>query len=161
MNQTELKRKIWKNKDILSTCGYGVIIFIVWTFIKQLLYSMHIMPSNDELAEDIYSIISVIYNTVIFIACLATGFLARKYGRKDRKEKPTIFVLSIILSILSVLTVFVDSFLLIYIIEEFDILSLIAVIMDLLFCIFVIRIASSVFTLKKLYKIREANNNEC
>ena len=161
MNQNELNRNIWKHKDILATCGYGIIIFIVWGFIKQLIYSLHIVPTNEEIDKEIYSIVSIIANIVLLGICLTTGFLAGKYGKKDKKEKPAIFILSIILSIFSVLTVLIDSLLMVFIIEEFDILSLIAVIMDLLFCIFVIRIASSVFTLKKLYKIREANNNEC
>lgn len=161
MNETEVRRNIRKHKDILLTCGYGIIVFIIWGFIKQLIYTRYFVPTNEELDEEIYSIASIIFSVVLLGICLATGFLARKYGKRDKKEKPAIFILSVLLSIFAVFTVFLDSLLLAFIIEEFDVLALISVITDTLFCIFVIRVASSVFKLKKLYKIEEANNNEC
>ena len=161
MKQDELKRKIWKNKDILITCGYGIIIFIVWGFIKQLLYSMYIVPSNEELEGDTYFVLNLVLNLVLLAVCLATGLLARKYGKKDKKEKPAIFILSILLSIFTSLIVFIDSLLIFVIIDQFDIIALVSVIMDILFYILVLRVTCSAFKLRKLYKIREANNNEC
>lgn len=161
MDQNKFNQKIWKHKDILATCGYGVIIFIVWAFIKQLIYSLHIVPSSEEIDKDIYSLVNIVYNVILLALCLATGFLAEKYGKRSIKEKPAIFILSIILSILSILMVLADSLVAVLIIVEFDLLALVSVIMDVLFCVFVIKIASSSFKLKKLYKIKEANENEC
>ena len=161
MDQNKFNQKIWKHKDILATCGYGVIIFIVWAFIKQLIYSLHIVPSSEEIDKNIYSIVNIVYNVILLALCLSTGFLAEKYGKRSIKEKPAIFILSIILSILSILMVLADSLVAVLIIVEFDLLALVSVIMDVLFCVFVIKIASSSFKLKKLYKIKEANENEC
>lgn len=161
MDQNKLNQKIWKHKDVLATCGYGVIIFIVWAFIKQLIYSLHIVPSNEEIDRDIYTLASLISNVILLIFCIVTGFLAEKYGKKNIKEKPAIFVLSIILSIFSILMVLADSLVVVFIIVEFDILAIVSVVMDVLFCVFVIKIASSSFKLKKFYKLREANKNEC
>ena len=133
MDQEEVSRKIWKNKDILSTCGYGIIILIVWDFIKQILYSFYITPDTEAISTETYTLSTLIFEAALLIICIVTGILAGKYGKSSKKEKPLIVVFSIILAVFSIAAVVADALALGYLFKEVKVISILSVITDFLF----------------------------
>lgn len=152
MEVSENKRKFRKYKDKLATAGYGVVIFILWGIIKELFYLKWYFPNNEEIADKGYLIGFSIFSLVLLGICLATGILARKYGRSDYKEKTIFIVFSFILGFLVIASLFFDIALLFTVLDDFDVLAFITLIADVSFFVFVLQILISIFLLKNVYK---------
>lgn len=158
MKQIAKETRIRKHNDILSVAGYGVIIFIIWAFIKGVIYLRWLIPNNPELEREIYSIGYISITVVEILISISTGWLARKTGRSlNKKPSIVLIVLSAILLLFAIYCISVDLYFTI-IDKDFSVVSIIAIIADLLFFGLVLQILVSCLVLRKLYCVeKEAN----
>lgn len=157
METVKIQRDKRKFKDILATSGYGVVIFIIWGFIKELLYLRWVIPNTENIDYQIFNLGSLIFGVIILGICLTTGLLAKQSGKSDKKEKPILIVFAFILALLALVALAADAALFI-VLDEFDLFAVFSFIADILFNCFVLQIVISFFVLRKLYKKEEANN---
>ena len=75
MEKLQVQRLIRKNKDILYTAGYGLLIFVLWALLKTILYVFGILPSADESKASVESTNYLIYilTVTIFSDILTIG----------------------------------------------------------------------------------------
>ena len=105
MDLETIKLKIRKNKDIIYTNGYGVLVFILWNLIKVILYSVDAVPEVDpEVATELDILFSSLFSSVlaaITIFTIITGIMAIRVGKKNSRHRIALIVLSVITCLLS------------------------------------------------------------
>lgn len=170
MKLQEIQKKIRRQKDLLATNGYGVIIFILWNFVKSIISVQPIVsPENNmtEISEETLIIISIVliaFLGLLFLEVFAgifTGIFAIREGQKDKKAGKKLRIFSTILCVFGLIFVFGDiaSFISK---PEFSTALFISMIIDFVYCMFAIFIVVSSMYLTRLYKLeKEANINEC
>lgn len=159
MNDVEIRRNIHKYKDFLATAGFGIIVLIVWGLIKTIVYVRWFLPQLNNSAEQVFSWTATGLNILEFALCLFTGFFAKRSGKSDKKEKPILLILTILLLFFGLVITASDIYFIIQY-NEVDIISIISLLSDTLFLFFVGLILVSIFKLKKLYKAQKEVNNE-
>ena len=155
MKQLDIKKQIRKNQDLLSSCGYGVIIFLLWSFVKLTIYIINLWPDAGQPFDPerkIYIISLISSSSVQLIIGLIAGYLTYKEGKHDKKCGLILRIFSIILVIMGIGFVVGDSYLFVEL-GEFDVILLVTLIIDLLYLFFCIVVMVSALKLSKLYKL--------
>lgn len=147
----EITRKVNKHKAILTAAGYGIIVFILWNFIKGIIYLRYFLPENQEVSELGYSIGYIVLSVADTVICLITAFYAGRIAKKDKKIKAVFIVLASLVLLGSCLTFGVDIATLCFL-DKFSIISVFLFVADIIFFVFTIQIFVSTIVLKKIEK---------
>lgn len=165
MDLETIKLKIRKNKDIIYTNGYGVLVFILWDLIKIVLYSIDASPdtspikANDSSLLYLSLFVSVLAAITIFAAI--TGYMAIRVGKKNSKRYVALIVLSVITCLFSVQLMIDDIYLCTIIVSYGLSISVISVLTDIFFFVMTLILTIASFKLNRLRKLeKEANTNE-
>lgn len=165
MDLETIKLKIRKNKDIIYTNGYGVLVFILWDLIKIVIFSIDASPDTSSVSaidlDVIYlSLISSVLAAITILAAI-TGFMAIRVGKKNSKRYVALIVLSVITCLFSV-QLMVDDIYLCTIIASYSIsIYIISILTDVFFFMMTLFLTISSFKLNRLRKLeKEANTNE-
>lgn len=159
MNLEKVKKNIRKHKDVLATCGYGVLVFLVWTLVKVIIFVGSIIPEITTNSQVLYSVsyLSIfLVNTTIGAIC---GFLALKEGKNNKTGNIVLRVLSVLLSLIAAFNLVVDVFTDVSD-GTFSFVIIVTYIADVAFLIICLQIMISSFKLLKFYKLEEENSNE-
>lgn len=164
MDLETIKLKIRKNKGIIYTNGYGVLIFMLWSLIKITLYLVDVAPDvTPDVNDDLYIIyMSLVSSSSIIADVLAaiTGFLAIRVGKNNKKRYISLIVLSTITCFLNLQFVAGDIYLCVIIADDIATL-IISVLTDVFFFTMTLFLMISAFRLKRLTKLeKEATTNE-
>lgn len=159
MNEVEIRRNTHKYKDFLATGGFGIIMLIVWGLIKGIIYIRWIVPQLTDVSEQAFSWTATGVNLIEFTLCLFTGFFAKKSGKGDKKEKISLLILTILIIILGLAITASDIYVVVQY-NEFDLISIISIIGDVLFLFFSGLILFSILKLKQLYKMQKEVKDE-
>lgn len=163
MDLESIKLKIRKNKDIIYTNGYGVLVFILWDLIKIVLYSVDAAPDS-AMSNDLDTLYLSLFSSVlaaITILTAITGFMAIRVGKKNSRHRIALIVLSIITCLFSV-QLMVDDIYLCMIIASYSIsIYIVSILTDIFFFMMTLFLTISSFKLNRLRKLeKEANTNE-
>lgn len=150
-----VKRKERKCRDILTTAGYGIIILVLWDFVKSVIYLNWSVPSIIASVNDPYAITFIVLISIELIFCTAFGLVLSKVGRSNKMVGTKTLVVAIIL-LVAALACFAFNIATVTIEDGFEIMTTVIFIEDILFLFFSIRILYSTITLIKLSK--EQNN---
>lgn len=163
MEKLQVQRLIRKNKDILYTAGYGLLIFVLWTLLKTILYVFGILPSADESQASVESTNYLIYILAVTIfsdiLTIIVFYLSRKEGRNDFKVGKILRILAGLLVIATIGFVIGDIIVQIKI-GQFDMIGILIIVGEVIYTIFTILVFVSSLRLSNLYKLEEEPINE-
>lgn len=156
MKLSIIERLVRKNKDVLATCGYGVIVFLLWGLVKTVIWAYDILPTyypNLESSSAIrYVAIYVISYSLFYILCVLTGIFSIQEGKKDKKRGLAICLLSIPLVLTNIISTGYDLYVQIDS-RELDLLYVAFSVFEVIFLYFTIRLLISAFLLRKYEKM--------
>lgn len=159
MDLETIKLKIRKNKDTIHVDGYGVLIFMLWSLIKIILYSIDATPENHQSVDSNFNLIylsSIISISLIEdILTVITGYIAIQVGKKNKPRYVALVVLSVITCILSLEFVAGDIWLCIVIANEAIGTAIVGIITDALFLALTLSLTISAIKLNKLRKLEK------
>ena len=147
----EITRKANKHKAILTAAGYGIIVFILWNFIKGIIYLRYFLPENQEVSDLGYSIGYIVLVCVDTIICLVTAFYAGRVAKKDKRINVVFIILASLVLLGGCLTFGIDIAILCFL-DKFSIISVFLFVADIIFFVFTIQIFVSTIVLKKIEK---------
>ena len=163
MEKLQIQRLIRKNKDILYTAGYGLLIFVLWGLLKTILYVFGILPS---MSEDQFSVESTSYLIYILTATIFSDilsfivfYLCRREGRNDIKVGKILRILGGLLLIFSIGFVIGDIIMQIRI-GQFDLIAILIIFGEAIYAFFTILVFASSIRLSYLYMLEERPINE-
>lgn len=154
------KKKIRKYKNTLTTAGYGIIVLVIWIFIKSLIYINWNYPTTKEEFDKNILFAYVLFSAVELVYCLISSFIITKCGKTSKKANVPILVVSIFLLLFSI-TCFGFSILAIVRPNGVSALNVVDIIEDIIFLFFTTKILFSIIKLIKLEKIIRKYNDEC
>lgn len=163
MELPEIRRNIRKNKDILHTAGYGILVFIIWGFIKLFIYIFAVAPLITPEKEDIFDQI-FLYSTIGFgiIDLIISIFIVLTCIREYKfKKRFNLFkkILFIVLAILAFIYFVEDVFIQIAT-KTFDVTLIFLTLSDLIYFYICLRLTISYFLLSNLSKKEKEVTNE-
>lgn len=157
------KSQILKNKDILATSGYALIIFTLWSIVKALLYFYFAPDFVQTVLEEltVYGLGDINYITYICIAVdfavkIFIGLCAIGEGKKHKNESYFYIILSFVLIVFSLISIASDLYLLIKYIDAISIVVL-SLVVDLILTYIIISIAVCAIKNKKYKNIKGVN----
>lgn len=153
------KKKMRKCRDILTTTGYGIIILVLWDFVKGIIYLNWSIPTVIETVNDTYAVAYIVFILVELVFCVAIGLIFSKIGRGHKAVGAKTLALSILLCVFA-LTCTSINIAAVIIEDGFDIMTSVIFVEDILFLYFSFRNLYSVITLIKLSKLLKEQNNE-
>lgn len=163
MDLESIKLKIRKNKDIIYTNGYGVLVFILWDLIKIVLYSVDAAPDS-AMSNDLDTLYLSLFSSVlaaITILTAITGFMAIRVGKKNSRHHVALIVLSIVTCLFSIQLMVDDIYLCVIVVSYGIPISIISVLTDFFFFTMVLLLTISSFKLNRLCRLeKEASINE-
>ncbi|MCQ2802442.1 MAG: hypothetical protein MJ225_02020 [Bacilli bacterium] len=152
MKLSLIEKLIRKNKDVLATCGYGIIVFLLWGIVKTVIWAYDILPTyyptmDGQSAITYVSIYTTTYS-LFYIFSVLTGIFSIQEGKKDKKRGLAICILSIPLAITSILSTGYDLYAQITS-RELDLLYVAFSVFEVIFLYFIIRLIISAFLLRR------------
>ena len=155
MQKDLILKRTRKNRDILSACGYGVIVFCLWGLIKILIWAFIIVPGLEidpsTISSSNYFWPYVINTIILYIFSFLTGLFSVRNGKKDKNYIVLICIFSIPLVILNCLSLAYDIYIQIKLIDV-DGFYIASTVIEVIFIYFSIRVMISSFLLKKYSK---------
>lgn len=163
MEINEIQRNIRKNKDILNSSGYGILVFFAWNIVKIFVYvyglGSFVSPGVEDESDILYRfIISTQSALQLFIGIFIAIFFMRNYHPNKKMDiiKKSLLMLFVLIALSFIA---VDIFLLI-ISRSFDAVIIFSLIMDCVYATLVIYAVISFFKLVKLTKLEKEKLNE-
>ncbi|MCQ2795412.1 MAG: hypothetical protein MJ214_04340 [Bacilli bacterium] len=165
MDLETIKLKIRKNKDIIYMNGYGVLVFMLWSLIKIILYLVDIAPEVSPGVDDNLDIIYlslVIASSVIDDAfTIITGLLAIRVGKNNKPHYTALIVLSIITCSLGLEFLVGDILLCVILASDTSATIIANILTDTFFLTMTVFLTISAFKLNNLRRLeKEATTNE-
>lgn len=153
------KKRMRKCKDILTTTGYGIVILVLWDFLKGIIYLNWSIPTITESLNHPYAIAYTVFIFTELAFCTASGIFFLKIGRgsKEIGVKTLTFAILLLLYAIACIAINIATIILS---SGFDIMTSVIFVEDILFLFFSTRILYSVITLVKLSKALKEQNNE-
>lgn len=166
MDLDTIKLKIRKNKDIIYTNGYGILVFVLWSLVKLILYLVDIAPYVSPGVEDeldvVYSSLTLASSLIECAIAIATGVVAINAGKKDKPYRSSLIALAVITCFLSIDFIIFDFWVAMFLVETFSSTALIGVITDVFFFSVVLVLLVAAIKLYKLEKkAKGLNYHEC
>ena len=163
-NEIENTSKIIrKNRDILLTNGYGVIVFVLWNLIKGVIYIETFIPGVAEEVVVGEKILYVILIAIVTFLETMTGFtvgaLAIKAGKKGSRIPIPLIVSCIILGLFAIFFV-VSDIIACFLYGTFDLMLFLSTLVDTGYLMFVFALIISCFKLNKLLGNESEVKNE-
>lgn len=158
MELSSAKRKIRKCRDMITAGSYGIVILVIWDFIKNAIYIKWAFPDNVEVLIHPVFILFIIFAIFELLLCVIFGLILIKFGRNNKNCTGGLIVASLIMLIISgwCLGMSVAS---LFNPETYSIVNFITLIEDIIFFIFAIQILYSLCKIIKLSKVLKEHEN--
>lgn len=154
-----IKKKARRCRDILVTTGYGIIVLVLWDFVKGIVYLNWSIPSLVESVNDPRAIAYAIFICIELVFCITCGLILSKAGRSNKNLTAKTLALSILLCVFA-LTCLSINLADVIISNGFDIMTTVIFVEDIFFICFSFLNLYSVITLINLSKTLKEQNNE-
>ena len=155
--------RIRKYRDLLSTGGYGIVLFCIWNIIKIFIYIEDIIPVFAEeysLDDQTLVLSSIIYLVCANLVAIIVGVISIKEGKKGRVKGIIHQIATSFIALVGLSILVTDTLGFIYY-GTFDALLLLLSLFDVVYFLAGLQMAVSSIMLAKLEKQERRNNHEC